>query len=232
MMQVAKATPEDVREAFNVNNILELLDSNTMPEDWIDENNGDDYFDKDSDSQCGMVMRNLLELVNPSALFRVAMGMSVLIDPVNKILNQDSDVLEYHPDIVSAASRITQLEAEKEQLKDKLASTKEALDFAESARADWSKRYIWLMTEVCDALGIDKDNTPAVDMVLCVRNLMQRDTRSLKLINVELLAALKTILGINFYGNTVRDGIALTDGGDHFLRNVDASIAKAEETGG
>lgn len=124
------------------------------------------------------------------------------------------------------------LKTEIDQLKAQLASSKEALEFAESARADWSKRHIWLITEVCDALGIDRDNATGVDIVLCVRNLVQRDTRSLKLINVELLAALKTILGINFYGNTVRDGIALTDGGDHFLRNVDASIAKAEETGG
>lgn len=152
-----------------------------------------------------------------SALHRIKGGQ-----PVTRIPPHETDA-----DVV-----ITDLWAYTKELEAQLAATKEALDFAESARADWSKRYIWLMTEVCDALGIDKDNTPAVDMVLCVRNLMQRDTRSLKLINVELLAALKTILGINFYGNTVRDGIALTDGGDHFLRNVDASIAKAEETGG
>ena len=141
--------------------------------------------------------------------------------------------------LMAAVHYVSQIAAERdalnvelEALKAQLAATKEALDFAESARADWSKRYIWLITEVCDALGIDMDNATGFDIVLCVKNLMQRDTRSLQLINVELLAALKTILGINFYGNTVRDGIALTDGGDHFLRNVDASIAKAEETGG
>lgn len=120
------------------------------------------------------------------------------------------------------------LEVENEQLKAKLASTKEALDFAESARADWSKRYIWLMTEVCDALGIDKDNTPAVDIVLCVRNLMQRDTQ---LINVELLAALKAMVAEygEFYGDTP-DVAAQCQ--SPLIKNAMQVIDKAEEAGG
>ena len=131
--------------------------------------------------------------------------------------------------LMAAVHYVSQIAAERdalnvelEALKAQLAATKEALDFAESARADWSKRYIWLMTEVCDALGIDKDNTPAVDMVLCVRNLMQRDTQA---INTDLLGTLKK----------AREVIAESGVGDQLpktMTQIDASIAKAEETGG
>jgi hypothetical protein len=98
-MQVAKATPEDIKATFSVNNILELLQSNQMPEDWLEETDGDDWFDKGSDAQCATAMRKLLETINTGAMFRVAIGMSVLTDPANKIINPDSDVLEFHPEI-------------------------------------------------------------------------------------------------------------------------------------
>lgn len=110
-MQVAKATHADITAAFSVNNILEMLQSNSIPEEWLDDGSfDDDWFDKWSDVQCGFALRKLLKIADVGALFRVAMGMSVLTDPVNKIIDPNLDVLDYHPDIKSAANRIAYLE--------------------------------------------------------------------------------------------------------------------------
>lgn len=119
-----------------------------------------------------------------------------------------------------------QLEIKK--LKTELASTKEALESIKSAHADWSNRYIWLMHEVCDALGIDRDNTPAVDMVLCVKSLMQRDAG---LINTELLAVLKAMVAEygEFYGDTPE---VAAQSQSTLIKSALQAIAKAEETGG
>lgn len=108
-MQVAKATPEDITAVFKVISILELLTSNSLPEEWLDDEFTDDWFSEQSDTQCGMALRKLLEIADIGALFRVAMGMSVLTDPVNKMIDPNLDVLDHHPEIKASATRIAEL---------------------------------------------------------------------------------------------------------------------------
>ena len=71
-----------------------------MPEavERLEGDEDSEPFDRDDDEQCGRALRHLLDTVNRGSLFRVAWGMSVMLDPRNRCVDPDADVIEHHPD--------------------------------------------------------------------------------------------------------------------------------------
>lgn len=57
------------------------------------------------DEQCRRVCEYLINLTRSASLMRVVLGMEVCLDERNKLLDPDSDVIAYHPDIVAALEK-------------------------------------------------------------------------------------------------------------------------------
>lgn len=98
-MKMAKASEADLNAAMKLCNALESLERyRTMPtpdDDTEDAEQFDEYDPEDCKKALGIV----LELFGRASLFRVVFGMSVVLDPSNKIVDPSADVLEIHPDI-------------------------------------------------------------------------------------------------------------------------------------
>lgn len=95
-MKMAKATEADIAMAMELANALEALNSRcgaTMPEKIAKAQCDDEAegFSLDDDDQCRRVLEYLIRLTRSASLFRVVFGMTVLLDPANKIVDPDSD---------------------------------------------------------------------------------------------------------------------------------------------
>ncbi len=106
-MKMAKASDADLKMAMELANALESLANHwspAMPEQIAkpDLEDGIEHFDIDDSKQCRRVCEYLIELTGSASLFRVVMGMAVLLDPANKIVDPDADTLEPHPAYVAA----------------------------------------------------------------------------------------------------------------------------------
>lgn len=107
-MKMAKASEADLEMAMELANALEALSSRwgaTMPEKIAKPQRDDDEaegFSLDDDEQCRRVCEYLILMTRRASLFRVVFGMTVLLDPRNKIVDPHADTLEHHPDVVAA----------------------------------------------------------------------------------------------------------------------------------
>lgn len=111
-MKMAKASEADLDMAMELANALEALNSRwgaSMPEKIAkpqredDENEG---FSLDDDEHCRRVCEYLIRLTRSASLFRVVMGMAVLLDPANKLVDPDADTLEHHPAMLADGARL------------------------------------------------------------------------------------------------------------------------------
>ena len=107
-MKMAKASDADMEMAIELTNALEKLSSQwgaLMPEkiEVISGNEESERFDIDDHEQCKRALEYLILLARSASLFRVVFGMTVLLDPRNKIVDPDVDILERHPDFVDIA---------------------------------------------------------------------------------------------------------------------------------
>ena len=105
-MKMAKASEADLDMAMELCGALDSLTGHwpTVPT-WLcsqEDDADEDRFDCDDDRQCGTVLRHLLAIAERASLMRVVFGMTILLDPRNKIVNPDADTLEHHPDTVAA----------------------------------------------------------------------------------------------------------------------------------
>jgi hypothetical protein len=106
-MKMAKASEADLNMAIEVCNALEALAGHWgafMPEKI---NNAtvecdNEPFDIDDHAQCIRVIEYLQQLARSASLMRVVFGMTVLLDPDNKMVDPDADTLDHHPDTVAA----------------------------------------------------------------------------------------------------------------------------------
>ncbi len=96
-MKMAKASPADIENAMAVCGALDALANSQLPTQWLDHEEDDDWFSERDDLEAAAALRNLLKMTDTSGLFRVVTGMAVLLDPVNRIVDQDQDALEIHP---------------------------------------------------------------------------------------------------------------------------------------
>lgn len=106
-MKMAKASEADLNMAMELVSALDVLGqrwSPAMPEpiENLQDDDERESFDRDDDAQCGRALRYLLDLTDRASLGRVVWGMTVLLDPRNKMVNPDADTLEHHPETVTA----------------------------------------------------------------------------------------------------------------------------------
>jgi hypothetical protein len=106
-MKMAKASKEDLEKAMEIASALEAIChqwSPAMPSAIaeVDEDDDIEAFSPDNAEQCARLFEYLRELDSQGSLFRVVMGMAVLCDPKNKLIDPDDDCLAHHPEIVTA----------------------------------------------------------------------------------------------------------------------------------
>lgn len=106
-MKMAKASAADMAMAVELVQALDILGQQHFPSfpKAIEQLGPDDErepFDSDNDAHCGRAMRHLLDILDRGSLFRVIWGMSVLLDPANKVVDPSADTLEHHPEVVAA----------------------------------------------------------------------------------------------------------------------------------
>jgi len=106
-MKMAKASEADMAMAFELCNALEALAGrwgSHMPEKIAKptRDEGVERFDVTNDEDCRRVCEYLIELTRSASLSRVVMGMAVLLDPANKIVDPTAETLEHHPDVTKA----------------------------------------------------------------------------------------------------------------------------------
>jgi hypothetical protein len=132
-MKMAKASKEDLDMAFDLAGALDSLTqrwSPTMPEAIELTDNEDDHedFDRDDDAQCGRALRHLLDIVERGSIFRVVMGLAVVLDPKNKCVDPDADTIEHHPELAKNAAEVERLQAERDALADSCAAKADSID--------------------------------------------------------------------------------------------------------
>jgi hypothetical protein len=106
-MKMAKATEADMHAALDVGCILDQLGKGYMPKFASEDSSEDDedeigFFDIDNHDLCKKVLRKLLSLERSSNLFRVTFGMTVVLDPHNKLVDPNASTLEEHPENTAA----------------------------------------------------------------------------------------------------------------------------------
>lgn len=114
-MKMAKASSADLEMAMELSHALEALSnrwSAAMPERIAQsaDDDHDEAFSIDDEKQCRRVCEYLIKLTRSASLFRVVMGMAVLLDPANKIVDPDADTLEHHPEVEQLMTRVETIE--------------------------------------------------------------------------------------------------------------------------
>jgi hypothetical protein len=107
-MKMARASEADIEAALKVTQIFDDLDKRYMPSE--DDGEELEFFDRNDAEQCQKVVGMLLDVTRHTSLFRVVLGMAVVLDPRNELLDPDADTIAKHPKIVAA------LEAMKEPI--------------------------------------------------------------------------------------------------------------------
>ena len=110
-MEMAKASEADLNMAVELCEALEALTlrwDKTMPEKIAEpQDSGDvEYFYPENSDQCQRVVEYLITLMESASLSRVIVGMAVLLDPKNKIVDPDADTLERHPAMLADSERL------------------------------------------------------------------------------------------------------------------------------
>ena len=100
-MKLAKASKTDLKAAMDINYTLESISNQWEPVIPATLNNNSEEdpepFDIEDGNQCRRVLKHLIGLADRSKLARVVFGMAVLLDPVNKVIDESADSLEFHP---------------------------------------------------------------------------------------------------------------------------------------
>lgn len=110
-MKMAKASKTDMAMAVELTDALEAISGNwgaTMPREIaVHGDDGEDAegFSLDNDDQCRRVCEYIIRLTRSASLMRVVLGMQVCLDPENRLIDPDSDVIAYHPDIAAALEK-------------------------------------------------------------------------------------------------------------------------------
>ena len=114
-MKMAKASNADLEMALALGSALDVLGDRFFPSmpgpiEQLSDGAESERFDRDDDAQCGRALRHLLAIAEGGSLMRVVFGMSVLLDPKNKVVDPDADTLEHHPDVVAALAAVASKE--------------------------------------------------------------------------------------------------------------------------
>ncbi len=151
-MKMDKATDDDMAVALDVCSALEALAQGYLPNSMAP---GEDVVSYDAKLHAADVVEHLLDLAQPGSLFRVAFGMTVLLDPRNEIVDPEKSSLESHPKFTQLASQLAECQsaidaARAELHDDRYAGSK---DWRSSG---WVERVRWL-TSMYDAKKSEAD---------------------------------------------------------------------------
>ncbi|MFA5633319.1 MAG: hypothetical protein WC997_17595 [Porticoccaceae bacterium] len=109
-MKMAKVSTEDLEMALELAAALEAVCdqwSPTMPSAiQVEDDDCSEPFSPNNTDQCERLFEYLSKLLDRGSLFRVVMGMAVLCDPKNKLIDPDDDCLAPHPEIVAALNAV------------------------------------------------------------------------------------------------------------------------------
>lgn len=109
-MKMAKASKADMDMALTLCSALEAVDRRFFPAGSETGIDGIDL-DLDDDQHCGLVLRQLAEILKGGSIGRVIWGMYVLLDPNNNLVDPNADTLEPHPDTVANEKNAERYEA-------------------------------------------------------------------------------------------------------------------------
>lgn len=106
-MNMAKASEHDLNTAVAIAQALESISGPhfiLMPGaiQAPEHEDAGEPFDIDNNEHCRRVIEHLQELTRSASLLRVIGGMSTLLDPRNKVVDPDADVLKHHPEVRAA----------------------------------------------------------------------------------------------------------------------------------
>jgi hypothetical protein len=103
-MKMAKPTEADIQATIDLSNLLDSICRGDMPDKMQseDENDSFEFFDIEDHQQCKKIIEALIHIERSANLFRASMGLAVLLDPTNKLVDPIADTLEPHPDQVLA----------------------------------------------------------------------------------------------------------------------------------
>ncbi|XVJ69854.1 MAG: hypothetical protein HEQ39_09520 [Rhizobacter sp.] len=133
-MKMAKASEADVKMALELAGALESLAGRwgaTMPEAIAKrktEDGEEEGFSLDDEEHCRRVCEYLIRLTRSASLFRVVGGMTVLLDPMNKIVDPTADTLERHPDYAPKEAVLKVLNEAVEDMRERCAKVAEGFE--------------------------------------------------------------------------------------------------------
>jgi len=106
-MKMAKATEADLEMANDLSRIIENIEAGHCPTQAMKDPESEDieWLHSDDSNQMQRLINAIRETSRRGSIFRVTFGMSVVCDPVNELLDPDSDVLEIHPKLKKNANR-------------------------------------------------------------------------------------------------------------------------------
>jgi hypothetical protein len=100
-MKLAKPDQADIDIAFELAAAIGAVSDHwpTMPPGLDDDQDSEDStpFDCDNDRQCGDVLRHLLGIADRGNLLRFVFAGAALLDPKNRCVDPNADMLEHHP---------------------------------------------------------------------------------------------------------------------------------------
>lgn len=116
---MAKANEADLEMAMELTGALDVLTgwNSIVPPaiEQVDDIEESEPFDRNDAEQCQRVLGYILELADKASLMRVVFGCAVMLDPINELVDQDSDTIEHHP-------KRQQLEQQRDELLEVLKS--------------------------------------------------------------------------------------------------------------
>lgn len=101
-MKMAKPTDDDINLALDIARIVEDLEQRYRPALVFGEDDQELWLDMESIDELQAVVEKIREIAARGSIFRVVLGMAVVIDPKNAVLDSDADTLELHPILLDA----------------------------------------------------------------------------------------------------------------------------------
>lgn len=109
-MKIARATDADIEMALELAGALESLTDSAMPQQIENSDDGSyEPFDLEDRDQCVRVCKYLTTVAEKGSLWRVALGMSAVLNPKNNITDPNADTLEPSPRIQAMESALDEL---------------------------------------------------------------------------------------------------------------------------
>lgn len=104
-MKMAKPSGADLSMAMKLTGAIDSLAGHwpVMPEavERVDDPEKSEPFDLDDPEQCQRALEHVLDLARSASLSRVVWSCAVMVDPANRCVDPESDVIEHHPDALA-----------------------------------------------------------------------------------------------------------------------------------